>query len=116
MPANGVYEQDVMHSRELYPVGTASRYSAKKMRKPVNFFCAAPKARKVSVVGDFNGWDSGANAMRQGPDGTWHTQVEVHHGHHQYCFLVDGKRVLDPRAQGVARDGLNEPVSVMAVS
>jgi 1,4-alpha-glucan branching enzyme len=86
------------------------------MRKPVNFFCRAPSARKVALIGDFNGWDPHANLMQQGPDGAWHLQVPLHHGHHQYLFLIDGKAELDPRAQGVARNERNEQVSLMSVS
>lgn len=86
------------------------------MLKPVNFFCTAPEAQAVSVVGEFNQWDPKANVMSQGPDGTWQAQVPLHHGHHQYCFWVDGKPKLDPRAQGVTSNARNERVSVMSVS
>lgn len=86
------------------------------MLKPVNFFCTAPGARAVSLVGDFNHWDPTANTMAKGPDGAWYAQVPLHHGHHQYCFLVDGHPVLDPKAQGVARNARGERVSLMSVS
>ncbi len=86
------------------------------MLKPINFFCSAPGAETVSVVGDFNDWDASANPMRQGPDRTWHAQVQLHHGHHQYLFLVDGQPKLDPRAQGIATSDRNERVSLMSVS
>ncbi len=92
------------------------RYSAKRMQKPVNFYFAAPGAQAVSVIGDFNDWQPAANPMRRQPDGTWTTQLSLHHGHHQYQFLVDGQAVLDPRAQGIARNARNERVSVVAVS
>lgn len=92
------------------------RYSAKKMRKPINFFCHAPGAQKVAVIGDFNGWDPSAHLMTQAPDGSWQLQIPVHHGHHQYLFLVDGHPTLDPHAQGVARNERNERVSLMSVS
>jgi hypothetical protein len=42
--------------------------------------------------------------------------VELHHGHHQYVFLVDGKPQLDPTASGIARNERNERVSLTAVS
>lgn len=105
-----------MHSSRSYESAAAGRYSAKKMRKPVNFFCHAPSAAAVMVVGDFNEWDPRANPMRQGPDGAWHVQVPVYHGHHRYVFLVDGVPTLDPRAQGVSRNDRNERVSLLAVS
>jgi 1,4-alpha-glucan branching enzyme len=86
------------------------------MRKPVNFFCHAPEAESVAVLGDFNEWSSSANPMKRCPDGSWTAQIPLSHGHHQYYFLVDGRKTLDPRAQGVGRTETNERVSIMAVS
>jgi 1,4-alpha-glucan branching enzyme len=37
----------------------------------VGFAVWAPNARRVSVVGDFNGWDERANPMRMRPNGVW---------------------------------------------
>jgi hypothetical protein len=95
---------------------THHRYSAKNMAKPVNFFCLAPEARAVSVVGDFNDWHPNVHPMRQLADGSWHLQIPLNHGHHHYAFLVDGTPVLDPRAMGMARNENNGRVSVIAVS
>lgn len=86
------------------------------MAKPINFFCFAPEATHVSLVGDFNDWQPTAHPMNRQPDGSWTAQVPLHHGHHMYQFLVDGKPVLDPRAHGVARNRRNERASLIAVS
>jgi 1,4-alpha-glucan branching enzyme len=100
----------------LKPFFAGNRYSAKKMAKPVNFVCAAPGARKVSLIGDFNNWDPAAHPMQRQPDGAWLLQVALHHGHHHYRFLIDGRPALDPRANGVARDSKGEKVSLIAIS
>jgi 1,4-alpha-glucan branching enzyme len=92
------------------------RYSAKKMVKPVNFVCLAPGAKRVCLTGDFNRWNSESHALQQRPDGAWFLQVPLCHGHHQYLFLVDGEPVLDPRANGTARDHKGDRVSLIAVS
>jgi 1,4-alpha-glucan branching enzyme len=105
-----------MHSLHTYAVGPKDRYSAKRMAKPIYFICVAPDASQVSLIGDFNGWQPDANPMRRQPDGAWMTQVSLSHGHHHYLFLVDGKRTLDPRAHGIARDENNERVSLVAIS
>lgn len=105
-----------MHNSRSYPTAIAGRYSAKKMRKPINFFCSAPQAKAVSVIGDFNDWDPQAHPMHQGADGAWHLQVPLHHGHHQYVFLVDGIPKLDHRATGVMRHERFEKVSLLSVS
>lgn len=86
------------------------------MEKPINFFCLAPQARQVELVGDFNNWEPGTSPMNRQPDGSWTFQIQLPHGHHHYQFLVDGEAVLDPRAQGIARNALNERVSIIAVS
>jgi 1,4-alpha-glucan branching enzyme len=70
----------------------------------VSFFCDAPDARSVAVVGDFNQWDPGANPMTRMPDGQWVARLELRHGHYRYLFLVDGQARLDPRAHGTVRD------------
>ena len=98
------------------PANALHRYSAKNMAKPVNFFCVAPGAKSVSVIGDFNDWRPEAHRMIRQPDGSWHIVVAIHHGHHHYQFLVDGRPMLDPRATGVARNARNERVSLMSVS
>lgn len=93
-----------------------SRYSAKRTRHHIDFFCRAPRARQVSLVGDFNDWQSTANPMKQMPDGNWMVSLELSHGYHQYVFLVDGQPVLDPKASGKGLNERNEPVSLIAVS
>ena len=92
------------------------RYSAKNMAKPVNFYCSAPTAQFVCLVGDFNGWNSLATPMRRQADGCWFAQVQLTHGHHRYCFLVDGEPALDPRGSGITSNERNERVSLIAVS
>lgn len=104
---------DAVHT---YSVGSADRYSAKRMAKPVNFVCVAPGARRVSLIGDFNDWQPDANPMKRQPDGAWMVQVPLSHGHHHYLFWVDGKRSLDPHANGIARNERNERVSLVAIS
>jgi 1,4-alpha-glucan branching enzyme len=86
------------------------------MAKPVNFYCSAPKAKLVTLAGDFNHWNPASLPMNRRVDGWWFIQVPLPQGHHRYRFLVDGKPVLDPQATGIARDEQNEQVSLVAVS
>jgi len=95
---------------------TDNRYSARNMAKPVTFYCSAPTGKSVSLVGDFNGWNPVANPMRRQADGRWFIQVQLTHGHHRYCFLVDGKLTLDPGGLGITRNDRNERVSLIEVS
>ena len=73
---------------------TQSRYSAKRNLHHADFFCHAPEANQVSIIGDFNNWNPDATPMIRQPDGHWMVSLELTHGYHQYVFLVDGQRVL----------------------
>lgn len=101
---------------ESDPVGTLPRYSAKPNLHHANFFCHAPQARQVALVGDFNDWNPKATPMTRQDDGRWMASLELSHGYHQYLFLVDGERMLDPNAAGIGRNERNERVSLVAVS
>ncbi|MBQ9553156.1 MAG: 1,4-alpha-glucan branching protein GlgB [Clostridia bacterium] len=69
----------------------------------VAFRVWAPHAQSVSVVGDFNGWNSGANPMVPLTGGVWETEIENLHVFDTYKFAVrtrDGRELLksDPYA------------------
>ena len=101
---------------ESSPAIGPDRYSARRTIHHVDFFCDAPEAEHVFLVGDFNEWKPTANPMRRMPDGRWMASLELHHGHHEYLFVVDGAPKLDPNANGVTRNNRNQPVSLIAVS
>ena len=101
---------------EVDPDGSLPRYSARRNLHHADFFCQAPQARQVSLVGDFNGWDPNATPMIRQPDGRWRASLELGHGYHEYLFLVDGNRVLDPNAAGKTRNTRYEFVSLKAIS
>jgi 1,4-alpha-glucan branching enzyme len=82
----------------------------------VSFFCEAREADRIFLVGNFNHWNPTVTPMNRMPDGRWMASLELPHGHHQYCFLVDGEPQLDPKASGVTRNDRNEPASLIAVS
>jgi len=98
------------------PRRISGRYSAKNNVKPVNFVCVAPQARRVTLIGDFNDWDSQAHPMKRQPDRAWTIQLPLNHGPHQYLFCIDGTPALDPRAQGVVRGERYDKVSLITVS
>jgi len=102
-----------MKSDQAAPPG---RYSARRTLHHVNFFCDAPGASCVCLVGDFNRWDLAATPMLRTPDGRWMAGLELPHGHHRYLFVADGKPQLDPHATGMVRNERNERVSLIAVS
>jgi 1,4-alpha-glucan branching enzyme len=55
----------------------------------VHFAVWAPNAHRVSVVGDFNGWDGRVHPMRSlGPSGVWEIFLPVARLGHRYKFEV----------------------------
>ena len=67
------------------------------------FICWAPNAKRLSLVGDFNGWDCDANVMEPFEGGVWVCFVSGLKDGDLYKYCVDGadgKRVLksDPFA------------------
>ena len=87
---------------------------SRAVTKTLEYF--APEANTVAIVGDFNNWNPQSHPMQRMPDGAWRIEVSMHHGHHQYGFVVDGVLTLDPRAQGISRNEKGERVSLIAVS
>ena len=57
--------------------------------KKVVFRTWAPNAESVSVVGDFNGWDSNANRM-ENTNGIWETEIEGLQSGAYYKYSVKG--------------------------
>jgi hypothetical protein len=83
----------------------------------VRFVFVAPQASRVSLVGDFNNWDTGANPMRRNAaSDEWIVTVPLASGWHAYAFVIDETRwVNDPRAPLAPPDGLGGPRSVVVV-
>ena len=99
--------------------GPAARPREESSRRPlhqVDFFCRAPQAKNVSLIGDFNNWEPNAHPMTRMPDRVWFIRIELPHGHHQYQFLVDGQPTLDPNAMGKVHNERDEVVSLIAIS
>lgn len=78
-------------------------------------FTLPSRAREVSLVGDFNGWDTEATPMvRMGAGSTWSARVPLEPGRHEYAFVVDGQRwVVDPLAPQVPDAGFGPTNAVV---
>jgi hypothetical protein len=72
----------------------------------VRLFFDAPAARRVAVVGDFNGWRREVMPLHRDPaTHRWTTTLALHDGRHRYAFVVDGTRwAIDPRAPRAPHD------------
>ncbi|HEY7878950.1 MAG TPA: isoamylase early set domain-containing protein [Gemmatimonadaceae bacterium] len=95
---------------------TAIRSTASRAL-PVRFALVAPGAARVSIVGDFNGWNPAGLPMRRLPDGrTWEVEIGLPPGRYAYSFVVDGRLARDSSAAEAGTDDFGVPNSVVLVS
>lgn len=94
----------------------AANVAAKHDDQQVRFVFVAPYATRVSLVGDFNGWNASTMPMRRSADGhAWLVEVPLPPGRHVYAFVVDGDVTADPAAPR-AGDDFGVPSSVILVT
>jgi hypothetical protein len=115
--ARHVYEDSHGASK---PIANAIFSRAARSASPqrVQFVLVAPDAKKVAVVGDFNGWDAthaGYQSQHRG-GGVWSVTASVPVGHHRYSFVVDDSLwVADPTAPRVIDYDYGMPNSAIVV-
>ncbi len=63
----------------------------------VEFTLKAPKAKEVYLIGNFNNWTPQAIKMLEKGSGEWSVFLPLPKGPCQYLFVVDGKKMLDPK-------------------
>jgi 1,4-alpha-glucan branching enzyme len=63
------------------------------------FAFEAVATQQVSLVGNFNGWDTKTTLMHKGTDGIWRVSVALKPGRYEYRFYADGVWRDDPKAQ-----------------
>jgi hypothetical protein len=104
--------------RASRPAAPPAAQSLAPALQAVGFVLAAPEARSVALVGDFNNWDRAATPMRRAGDGaSWVVVVPLEPGRHLYGFVVDGSRwVNDPAAPLAADAAFGDRNSVVLVS
>jgi 1,4-alpha-glucan branching enzyme len=63
---------------------------------------APPKAKSVTLVGDFNEWDAKSTPMKKRKDGIWAVTLRLpKQKRYQYRFVIDGEWITDPDAEMV---------------
>jgi len=84
----------------------------------VCFRCHAPKAERVQVAGDFNGWSAvnGEADMEPGErPGVWQKQFSLPPGRYAYRLIIDGRWCSDPANPYVESNPYGELNSVVDV-
>jgi hypothetical protein len=69
-------------------------------------FKGAP-GKRVSIAGDFNNWDPFMDYMAETEPGLYRITIRIGPGNHFYCFVSEGRRILDQYnpETGVNQDG-----------
>lgn len=85
--------------------------------KSVHVVFRAPTATHVSVVGDFNAWDTHSDAMSRDPvTGLWSHTLALRPGRHVYAFVIDDSVWMrDPRSPEASDADFGRPGSVLLV-
>ena len=66
-------------------------------KKVTEFKFFAPQAKKVTLAGTFNSWDSKALLAKKDSKGNWVVKANLKPGKYEYKFFVDGSWLNDPR-------------------
>jgi len=66
---------------------------------PVRFEFNHPTATTVSVAGTFNHWQPEAKTLHSSGAGNWWKETNLAPGTYEYCLVVDGQWMPDPRAR-----------------
>jgi len=110
--------------RVWIPVGIAAavcaavgveRHAASTVGDRVRFSVSAPSAKRVSLVGDFNGWNPRAVPMRRGSSDVWVVDIRLEPGRHVFAFSIDGALRADAAAPRAVEDDFGVPGSVVVV-
>lgn len=104
-------------ARQGQPIRSSAPAVADAISRPrVRFTLDAPNATRVSIVGDFNGWNPTSLPLRRSSDGrTWEVEVPLAPGRYAYSFMVDGALAPDPTAPRGSDDDFGTPNSVLMV-
>ncbi len=81
----------------------------------VNFSVYAPKAKYVSIVGDFNNWIDNRHIMKRNKYGVWSITIPLKEGTYSYKFNIDGVWIIDSKNPNTVKDKFGDLRSVIVV-
>jgi 1,4-alpha-glucan branching enzyme len=83
---------------------------------PVRFEFTNPTARNVSVAGTFNHWQPESKTLHSAGTGLWFKETVLAPGTYEYCFVVDGQWIPDPKAGETVANPFGGRNSVLKVA
>jgi 1,4-alpha-glucan branching enzyme len=88
----------------------------KKKRKRITFSIEALEAKEVFLVGEFNGWKTGAHPMKKNGTGIWTKPLMLPEGRFEYKFLIDNNWVADPQNERSCSNCFGTQNSIVSVN
>ena len=82
---------------------------------PVEFKLLAPKAKKVSIAGTFNNWDTSASVAQKDTKGNWQVKLSLKPGRYEYKFVVDGNWMNDPKSSSSVYNSFGSQNSLIEI-
>jgi len=73
--------------------------AASPLLMPVRFEFTSPTAKTVCIAGTFNQWQPEAKTLHSSGAGNWWKETSLAPGTYEYCLVVDGQWICDPRAR-----------------
>jgi 1,4-alpha-glucan branching enzyme len=75
----------------------------------------APQAKRVSLAGSFNNWDTKKLLAKKDSRGNWSAKVNLKPGRYEYKFFVDGSWLSDPRCSSCVTNSFGSQNCVIEV-
>lgn len=66
--------------------------------RTMEFKLYAPAAKRVSLAGSFNSWNTKRIAAKKDSKGNWMVKLNLKPGTYEYKFFVDGSWLNDPNS------------------
>ena len=83
--------------------------------KLVEFKLKAPSAKKVTLAGSFNNWDTKSCSAKKDSQGNWSVRLPLKPGRYEYKFFVDNTWVNDANCNSYVPNAFGTQNSVIEV-
>ncbi len=105
-------------SKEEHSFDRRNYFPPRIERNRVLFCFHDDAAQKVTLCGDFNGWNRESIPFTLNGDGLWHASIPCHPaGSYRYKFLIDGLRWSEDPSHGLKEDdGLGGFNSILSIA
>ena len=84
-------------------------------KKSVELKLYAPQAKRVSVAGSFNDWDTNSLQAKKDKSGSWIVTAGLNPGKYEYKFVVDGSWMNDPACKSCVPNNIGSTNCVLVV-